>query len=339
VTFKKRLSVYTLTPNPALDLSGHVSSLVPNEKNYVFAERRDPGGNGINSARIIHRMGEVPVYALGFIGGTTGREIEGLLSDEGVTMRFTKIRGNNRTNVTANNDADHRQTRLTFPGPKIERDECIHLLERISSLKAPGIFTVSGSLPEGLPKDFHRELAETAMDHGLGVIADVPAKLIGSLTKLRSTLLMIKPNLPELEEWAGKKLRSDKAIIEAARKLLDRPDHRGLAALVVVSLAERGALLLCGDQVWMGHAPNIRARGTVGAGDSMVGAMASRLALAELVTPADIWAVEDFSPLTDALAWGLAAGAATAESAGTSLARASEIRRLRKKIRIQSLAV
>ena len=44
--------LYTLTPNPALDLSGHVRSLIPNEKNTVFAIRKDPGGNGINAAKI-----------------------------------------------------------------------------------------------------------------------------------------------------------------------------------------------------------------------------------------------------------------------------------------------
>ncbi len=38
--------IITLTPNPALDVSGTVSNLVPNEKSYVSHELRLPGAMG-----------------------------------------------------------------------------------------------------------------------------------------------------------------------------------------------------------------------------------------------------------------------------------------------------
>src|SRR3989338_8323134 len=97
--------VYTVTPNPALDLSGHVSKIVPNEKNYVFRERRDPGGNGINVARVAARLGASTV-ALGLIGGSPGNEIATLLTQASVAHDFIKIRSTTRTNVTITNDSD-----------------------------------------------------------------------------------------------------------------------------------------------------------------------------------------------------------------------------------------
>ncbi|MGK5089989.1 1-phosphofructokinase family hexose kinase [Bdellovibrionota bacterium FG-2] len=320
--------IYTITPNPALDLSGHVHHLIPNEKNYVFDPRRDPGGNGINSARIAHRLKHHPVVALGFLGGSTGHEIEKLLKKEGVPTDFTPIQGNTRINVTANNHEDHRQTRLTFPGPKILRSECQALLKKIDHLKAPGILIISGSLPEGLPHDFYPTLARRAQNQGLGVIADVPAQCLNSL---KPPLLMIKPNLAELEEWAGRRLKSDAQILNAASQLLNTPSKPGIATLICVSLAERGAFLLAPGRVWFAASPHVQARGTVGAGDSLVGAMAARLAQYKITTPEAVFKAPA-SALEDSLAWGVAAGAATAEALGTSLANPAEVRKLRGRV-------
>ena len=107
--------------------------------------------------------------------------------------------------------------------------------------------------------------------------------------------------------------------------------------MVCVSLAARGAFLITEEQTWFGQAPKIKARGTVGAGDSFVGAFTSRLAQAGIWTPDLLDAPTHTKILPDALAWGLAAGAATAESVGTSLAKASNIRRLRKEARVKSV--
>jgi fructose-1-phosphate kinase PfkB-like protein len=215
------------------------------------------------------------------------------------------------------------------------------LLREISRLKAPSLLIVSGSLPQGLPANFHVRMARAAFSLGVGVIADVPAPLISEFVPTKTArshtpLLLIKPNQAELEGWTGRKLKTDAALIQAARGLLHHPGKPGASVLVCVSLAERGALLLSHRGVWMGVAPKIRAKGTVGAGDSLVGAMASRLARAGLGTPEALVSA-DPRILQDALAWGLAAGAATAQSQGTSLARPSEIRKLRAKTRVVML--
>jgi tagatose 6-phosphate kinase len=72
-------TVCTVTPNPALDLSGLVDDLKPNEKSYVYDSTRWPGGNSINVARILTRL-HVPVLATGFLGGSVGQEIRGLFT-------------------------------------------------------------------------------------------------------------------------------------------------------------------------------------------------------------------------------------------------------------------
>lgn len=327
-----RSTLYTVTPNPALDLSGEVEGLVPNEKNYVSRERRDPGGNGINSARVATRLG-ARVTALGWMGGPTGAEIEALLEREGVRCEFTPIAGQTRVNVTVSNLGTHQQTRLTFPGPRVTPKEKEALLRRVRSLRAPGIFVVGGSLPQGCAPDFHLTLAREAHARGLGVVLDVPSKFLKKAVGGRGFApLLVKPNEVELAEWWGKPLRTERALLDAAHAMAEH------AALVCVSLAERGAWLVTRGHAWRGAAVKVRARGTVGAGDSMVGAMCVRLLHHGLTECEDVARLLRRSPgtelpreLQDVLRWGLAAGAATAEVSGTALASAAAIRKLTRR--------
>jgi 1-phosphofructokinase family hexose kinase len=316
------MKVYTLTPNPALDLSGHVSQLIPNEKNYVFDARRDPGGNGINAARIASRLGARPV-ALGFLGGPAGEEIRILLNKERVLTQFSAIAGQTRTNVTVTNEQTHQQTRLTFPGPRVSRKELAMLWRELDRLAGPGFFILGGSTPEGCGKDFHARVGSQASRRGLAVVVDVPAKYIEpTIRGFRP--YMIKPNQTELEEWYGEKLRNDRELLRAARELAKHVD------VVCLSLADRGAMLVSGRGAWFGTSPKIRARGTVGAGDSMVGAMTAYLAREKTRAPRP-------DQLAQMLRWGVAAGAATAEASGTALARPSEIRRLLRRVKVRHL--
>lgn len=314
--------IYALTPNPALDLSGHVSRIIPNEKNYVYRPRIDPGGNSINAARIAHRLGADPIL-LGFLGGAAGDQLRSLLIDERLKPRFISIRGLTRTNVTVTNDHNHAQTRLTFPGPVIRKNEVRALLSQIKTLRAPGILLLGGSAPSSLTSRFYADVIRSAQARNIGIMADTPARdLKGILAAIRSTkLLLIKPNETELEQLVSKKLNSDAARSEAARKLLKK------AVIVCVSLGARGAIVAYRNESWLVKPPQVRARGTVGAGDSMVGAMAAFFAERGLVTPERLEAAGD-EVLLKAARLGVAAGAATAMTEGTAQGSAPLIRKL-----------
>ena len=63
--------IVTLTPNPAIDISTSVDEIVPVRKLRCAEARRDPGGGGINVARVVRRLGGV-VSAIYPAGGATG---------------------------------------------------------------------------------------------------------------------------------------------------------------------------------------------------------------------------------------------------------------------------
>ncbi|MCL1963581.1 MAG: PfkB family carbohydrate kinase, partial [Firmicutes bacterium] len=76
---------------------------------------------------------------------------------------------------------------------------------------------------------------------------------------------LVKPNLTELEQAAGRSLRSREDILAAARALRSRG-----AACVVVSMGSRGAIAVMEGAVCEAPAMEVKVRTTTGAGDAMV---------------------------------------------------------------------
>jgi len=140
---KIKRKILTLTPNPALDITGAVDRIVPNEKTYVYDEAHAPGGNGINVARILTRLG-VPAYVSGFLGGSTGEEIAKLLLAENIRQCFIKVSEPSRINITVSNHNDHRQTRLSFQGPAIKSDETDCLLKLVRDSHGVEMLIIGG---------------------------------------------------------------------------------------------------------------------------------------------------------------------------------------------------
>ena len=69
--------VVTLTVNPAIDAACIADKVVAMRKVRTRDERYDPGGGGLNVARVIHELGGEAV-AFYMAGGITGQALEGL---------------------------------------------------------------------------------------------------------------------------------------------------------------------------------------------------------------------------------------------------------------------
>ena len=91
--------IATLTVNPAVDLASTAATVQPTHKIRTFNERLDPGGGGINVARVVHVLGG---HALALImsGGVTGRLVEELLDEASVPWQAVPI--HSRTRISLN---------------------------------------------------------------------------------------------------------------------------------------------------------------------------------------------------------------------------------------------
>lgn len=323
--------IISITPNPALDLGGVVDQLLPDEKNYVHDETRFPGGNAINAARIIHRLG-APVLVSGFLGSGVGSEIRDLIESEGLKHNFIRINGPARISVTVSTRNSHHQTRLSFSGPTISQSEYKKLTDYLDGV-APGCLVIlGGSLPPGIASAHLREIVTALFAKGCECVVDVPGSVLKEVCVGELGPLLIKPNLVEFQQLTGEEHSSREAVINAARAFTNR------IPLICVSSVEGGAILVSSNRTWFGRSPEVKVRSSVGAGDSMVGAMCAVLNNWKIKTRHD----EKFLTLLDErgddlLRWGLAAACATLIVHGTQLGSPDDIERFAQQIRIQRL--
>lgn len=309
--------IYTVTLNPALDISGVVEELVPNEKSYVSDVIQTPGGNGVNAGLIASRLG-AKVKLTGFLGGSNGKELRSLLKDQKMDEKFIPIGSSTRLNITVTNSNTHKQTRLSFPGPRIQPSEWKRLVSDVSKIKAStDLVILGGSLPPGVTASKLATLLRSLTDRGVYCMVDVPPPSLMSLIKARPSF--IKPNLKEFQELTGSEVFKLEDVLLEMKKL-----HK-LVPLICVSSVEGGAVLANENEAWFGETPKLKIKSTVGAGDSMVGAMSTLLAK------------NPNAPLSELLRLGLAASSATLSEPGLTLGSKKAIAKFLPQIKIKQL--
>lgn len=307
--------IVSVTLNPCVDRVVFVPGLKVGDTNRVERVETDAGGKGVNLSRVVAELGGKTI-ATGFLGGGPGAFVRHVLHAQGVHNSFVEIARNTRVN-TSIECGEGPPTTLNEPGPEIGEEEWHRLLGHCEVLfERADWVALGGSLPPGLPADAFRQLGELAHRHGCKILLDAdgePMKL-----GLDAKPDLIKPNLREAERLVGRDLPTLQDAVEAARELLR------VSTRVLLSMGKQGAVLAAPDGVWMGHTPRVEARSTIGSGDSMLGAL--------------LWSLEMEGDWPEALRWGLAAGAATATTDGSEIARKPVIGLLYNEARVERLA-
>ena len=309
--------ILTVTPNPALDLSTATETVRDTRKLRCTAARFDPGGGGINVARVIHRLGG-DCLALCPVGGASGQRLRHLLADEGVASHCIDIAGETRESFTVRELSTGRDFRFVLPGPELAAAEWQACLDAVGAEARPGGFVVaSGSLPPGAPVDFHARVAQRARAAACRVAVDASGPPLAAA--LDAGVDLVKPSLRELRELTGLPLATEADRLTAARALVR--DRR--AGIVALSLGAEGALVVSADAELRAPPVQVEVATTVGAGDSFLAGMVFALARGE--------------SLQEAFRMGMAASAAALLGLGTTLCRASDVRRLREAVTIERI--
>lgn len=305
-------SIVTLTVNPSLDSSCSVSRVIPEEKLRCSAPVTQPGGGGLNVSRAIARLGGQS-KAVWLCGGPNGARLRSMLDDEGIENVPIPIADNTRENLAVFEEVSTNQYRFGFPGAQITPEEAQHCIEILQRLDKPDYLVLSGSLPPGLSDDFYRRAA--ACFASSRVVVDTSGAALQEAVQGR--VFLLKPNLAELTDLVGAEVLDDQDIIDASQDLVGQ----GHAKVVVTSLGAGGVILVSADQVEQIRSPTVPIRSKVGAGDSTVAGIV--LALARGL------------PLSEAVRFGVAAGASAVSTPGTDLCNRADTERLYG--RLQSL--
>jgi 6-phosphofructokinase 2 len=310
-------AIITFTPNPALDVSTSVEQMMPARKLRCTAARYDPGGGGINVARMVRRLGG-EVTAVYPRGGLTGQLLDRLVEREHVARMTFEIAEETRQNFAVYDETSGQQFRFVLPGPAVAEHEWRACLDTLAACAGSvGFVVASGSLPPGAPADLYARACRIIKSWGGKFLLDTSGPALKAT--LAEGAYLIKPSLHELCEVAGETLDDEKAWARACSGLVK--DRR--AEIVALTLGDRGALLVSRDRTIRAELPATPSRTSVGAGDSFLGALVFGLA-----------AGHDF---VAALRLGAAAGSAAILNPGTELAHADDTRRLADAVTVREL--
>lgn len=308
--------IYTLTLNPAVDRELTVSRIEFDSVLRASEARVDFGGKGFNVSRLLRGM-DTPSTTVGFLGGKAGEMLQDGLHSLGIRTDFVWVAGETRTNVSIVPQTGGQYIKVNEKGPQIEPADCQALLDKVDALARPGDWWVlAGSLPPGVPAGFYGQTIQALNRHEAFCLLDTTGEALrlGCLEKP----FLVKPNLEEARGLTGLPMETPLEIAAGAAQI-----RKMGAQNIIISMGKAGALLHTAYETWLARSPEIQEKNPIGAGDSMVGGTT--------------WALTCGFSLPEALAWGIAAGAATASLSGTEVGTRRLIEELHARVRLERL--
>lgn len=302
--------------NPAIDRTLEVPGFAAGRTNRARSTRVDPGGKGVNVARVARRLG-AEVRLVGLLGAADGELIAGAVAEASIDGQFVRVPGENRVNIKLVDPESGVLTEINETGFSAgpEHLEALTAL-LLQALAGSHMLVLTGSLPEGIPDTCYRDLIHLATGAGVPTILDAAGEPLRAALSARPAL--IKPNQAEAAELLSRSLHAPADISAAARSLLELGPQQ-----VVISAGGSGAVLAGPYGLFWASPPAVRLGSTVGAGDSMVAALA--VGMAEGLAP------EQF------LQMAAAAGTASASLPGTQLCARTDVERLTGLVSVRPL--
>lgn len=304
-------SIVTLTLNPSIDGASEADAVRPIHKVRTTNERYDPGGGGINVARVVQELGG-RATALYLAGGPTGALLDELLESRGIARRRVDIADQTRVSHAIFERSSGYEYRFTPEGPEVREPEWRAMLAAVEEVECDYL-VASGSLPRGVPPGFYVEVGRIAARKGARFVVDTSGEALRAVLKAGG-LHLVKPSLGELESAVGRRLREPGDEDVAAMDLV----KSAAAEIVAVTMGHEGALLAHRGGTLHLAAPDVVVQSAVGAGDSFLAALVLRLA--------------EGLPIEEAFRWAVAAGTAAVLTPGTELCRRADVERLHASI-------
>ena len=299
--------IITITFSPSIDKSANVSEIKSDIKMHCSNLNIEPGGGGINVARVIGRLGG-DVTAIFPSGGYAGMRFNDLLKEEKVAFINIDTKNETRENLVVFDESSNQEFRFGMPSNEIFEIEIENILSTIKNLSYLDFIIVSGSLPASIPFSIFGKIAAIAKSKNAKLIVDTSGEALKHA--LNEGLYLLKPNREEL----GKLLKIKDLRIEDIEATAKTLIQKKQCEIIVVSLGANGAMLVSKDEVILIKPPKVEVKNTVGAGDSMVAGI--------------VFGLSNNLPLRDCLQYGIACGTATTMNVGSSLCEKNEVEAL-----------
>ncbi len=306
------MKIITLTLNPAFDVHADGEFFTPFSENLFKLKSRDAGGKGINVSRALN-VDEIKNLALLLLGEDNGKEFLTKLDEEKITHKEFFIKGAIRENITLH--SDNKETRISFEGFSAT-DGDFNKLKELTEKEEGSVIVFSGRLPSGISKDKVIDFLCSLKEKGCKIVLDSKSLAKEDLLKIKPFL--IKPNEEEILKYSDIDSLEINSLIKGAKSLKEQGIEN-----VLVTLGEKGAVLISDEGVFLCSVPEITAVSTIGAGDSTIAGFIS--------------GIKRGLSVEETLKRALAFGTAACLTEGTKAPKKSDIESIINEIKIEKV--
>lgn len=266
--------ILTITLNPALDVSTSVGKVVPGPKLRCDEPRYDPGGGGVNVSRAILRLGGKST-AFVALGGETGVAFKAMLDGEDIQVEPFKVTGNTRQAFAVVETSTGQQFRFQLPCPAWSPEQSDRLIGALKPHLIKGCIAVlSGSTPTGVSADIAATINRMAADNGARLILDTSGEaLVAAAANPGPPFFLMRMDGAEATEVSGKTFATPGELADYGEQLI----RGGATERLVMSMGATGTVGVTASERFFCAPPKIKTLSAVGAGDSMVAAIALEL--------------------------------------------------------------
>jgi 1-phosphofructokinase family hexose kinase len=307
--------ILTVTLNPMLDKTIHVSSIRKGAIERASSIEMIVGGKGVNVSRQLHRW-QQPTLATGFFGGEIGSLLDRLMDEEDLPHNFGHIQAMTREGLTFL-DAEHEMTCVFEPPAEPTRQEADQFAQHATGLAAQCDWVVcSGSSPGVEADDLFRRIIAGAATHGVRSVVDSYGTVFQRAVQATPTI--VKMNRDECAGTTGKTLTSERDIIAAVEDFV-----AGGATWAILTDGSRPLYAASATDVWRLTPPAINSVNPTGSGDALVAGL--------------LYGLMQHWSFDRALACGVAAGALNASMWSVATCALDDVLSLMPGIRIEKM--
>lgn len=238
--------IITIGLSPAWDRTIEIHDIHWNQHKNILSQKISPAGKALNINKALAWLGEQSTAA-GLWGDEDFQQMKKFCrvgfspraKNARINIRLTKVPGQTRQNITIVDTKNKRQMHLRSKSTLANAHSLKLLKKELQKIIKKNSFAVfAGAMPNEAI-----ELVEFAKKKAAAVIVDTSGPVLKKIVA-KGGLLLIKPNIEELSELVGRKIKNEERdIISAAKKLLTK------VKFILVSRGEKGAMLICDEYV------------------------------------------------------------------------------------------
>ena len=252
---------------PAWDVTCYGEGLEWGEHKIVTSTSPLPAGKALNISRALAWMGERNIAA-GLWGQDDYQQMLKAMSQlrKFIKVKMTAAEGSTRRNITVVDTRSTREMHLRHKSELATKGSLARLKMDLEKLvKRNSICVFAGLMPEGKFVGEIVGIIEACHSRGAMIVVDTSGQALREIVDA-GICWLIKPNVAELCELVGRKVRDEPvSLAKAGAKLLEKVE------IVLISRGRKGAIAVARKGVWTGRCVGRgKVLSTVGCGDYLL---------------------------------------------------------------------